>query len=402
MSLVREVRKAATLHQAWFSIRDNARASKSSTTKKEVRDFEQRLPLRIRSLQDKLREGYRFEPPVGVLIPKKSGAGKRGLVVSPLPDRVVQRAILDVLQRYDSAALQSVMECATSFGGIPGRGVQDTIIEIERARLTGGAAWIAGSDISGFFTKIDVAAVVDFVRGAVQDDAFTTLFHNALTVELDNAAQMSPKDLELFPSEGIGVAQGCPLSAFAGNIFLREFDKAMNEGPVRCLRYIDDFILLCPSEAVARSALEKAKELLSGLGLEIYDPDKNPRKAFIGRFAGSIEFLGHRMVPGKYPPTEGNLDSLLRGIDLDIDGFHTHICKLREGRATSRRQSFVATVSSIDQRILSWCGAFCASSCEDTARRIDSEIDKRIAKLIDMYGKAVKRPQVSRRKLFGV
>ena len=401
MSLDKEVRRTTTLQQAWFSIRDNARTSKSSTTKLEAREFEQKLPLQIRKLQDGLRKGYRFSPPVGVLIPKKSGGGHRGLVVSPLPDRVVQRAILDVLQRHDSRQVQAVMEAPTSFGGIPGRGVQDAIYEIERVRSQGGAVWLAGSDISGFFTKIEVAAVVDFVRQAVQDEAFTTLFRDALAVELANAAKMSPKDLELFPQEGIGVAQGCPLSALAGNIFLRDFDAAMNKGEVRCLRYIDDFILLCSSEAEAHSALAKAKQLLNGLGLTVYDPIQNPRKAFLGPFSGAIQFLGHRMEPGRYPPTEENIKSLLRGIQLDIAEFYTHTRKLLKGRCTSRRQSFVATVSSIDQRILSWCGAFCASSCEDTARRIDEEIDKMIAKLIDMYVKA-KKAQAPRRKLFGV
>jgi retron-type reverse transcriptase len=259
MHLIKEVRKSATLHQAWFSIRDNARSSKSAKTKSEVREFEQALPLRIRSLQDKLRRGYEFQPSLGVLIPKPSGAGDRGLVVSPLPDRIVQRALLDVLHRHDSDTIQSIIECPTSFGGIPGRGVQDAIIEIERVRNADGAAWLAGSDISGFFTKIVVADVVDFVRDAVNDDDFTKLFEDALKVELANTSMMSPKDLELFPREGIGVAQGCPLSAFAGNIFLRNFDEVMNEGPITCLRYIDDFILLCSSETEARLAMTKAK-----------------------------------------------------------------------------------------------------------------------------------------------
>jgi hypothetical protein len=127
----------------------------------------------------------------------------------------------------------------------------------------------------------------------------------------------------------------------------------------------------------------------------------HPDKAFIGPFSSDIHFLGHKLVPGKYPPTDANIASLIHGIELDIDGFHTHVCRLREHRKTNRRQSFVATVSAIDQRVMAWSGAFCASTCEATAIRVDDEIDRQVAKLISMYSRA-KGAVAERRKLFGV
>jgi retron-type reverse transcriptase len=401
LSLTVEVRRAATLQQAWFAIRANASASRSGFTKREAAEFERALPQNIRALQERLRKGYAFKPSLGVLKMKKGGSGKRGLVVAPLADRIVQRAALDVLQRHDAPSIQSVLETPTSFGGIPGRGVADAIHMIERVRRDGGAVYLAGSDISGFFTKIDVASVVEFIAEATQDAGFTQLFNDALQVDLTNASELTPEELALFPRAGIGVAQGCPLSALAGNIFLRSFDALMNEGSTACLRYIDDFILLCQSESEAREALGKAKDLLKGMGLTTYDPVTHPNKAFLGPFSSKIEFLGHRMEPGKYPPTEGNVQSLLRGIELDIAGFHTHVQKIRSGRATNRRQSFVATVSSIDQRVMAWGGAFSASACSKTAEQVDHEIDRQIGKLIDMYSKA-KKAGAPKRTLFGV
>lgn len=300
MSLTLDVRRAATLQRAWFTIRANAASSKSGRSKKEAADFDYALSQNIKRIQDRLRSGYSFSKPHGALKPKKSGTGKRGLVIAPIEDRVVQRAILDVLQDHHAPTIRSVLETPTSFGGIPGRGVADAIRRIEGARRGEGIAFLAGSDISGFFTKIKVEPVVEFVATATGDHSFARLFDDALRVDLANTADLSPEDLALFPRAGIGVAQGCPLSAFAGNVFLRDFDAEMNQGDTICLRYIDDFILLARSKGEAERALEKARHLLEGLDLAIYDPATHPDKAFLGPFSSDIHFLGHELVPGKY------------------------------------------------------------------------------------------------------
>lgn len=197
------------------------------------------------------------------------------------------------------------------------------------------------------------------------------------------------------------MAQGCPLSALAGNIFLRDFDAAMNADGAICLRYIDDFILLCRSEADARRAMHKARTLLQELDLSIYDPNTHPDKAFIGPFSADIHFLGHKLVPRKYPPTEDNIASLMRGVELDVKGFEEHVSRLRGGRKTNRRQSYAATIAAIDQRVMAWAGAFSAATCEITASRVDEEIDRHIGKVINLYLRANKTT-VDRRRLLGV
>ena len=79
--------------------------------------------------------------------------GKRPIVVAPLPDRIVQRAILDVLQEAtDLPHVQEVLATPTSVGGIRGRGV-DTAIKLFDDRQLAGDRFVAGSDISGFFTR---------------------------------------------------------------------------------------------------------------------------------------------------------------------------------------------------------------------------------------------------------
>ena len=100
------------------------------------------------------------------------------------------------------------------------RGVEHAIKLIDDAYGEARANFVAGSDISGFFTKIRQAEVVRFIEEQTDDSEFIDLFARAQKVELVNASEMDLEDLKMFPTDEAGVAQGCPLSAFAGNVAL--------------------------------------------------------------------------------------------------------------------------------------------------------------------------------------
>jgi retron-type reverse transcriptase len=96
--LCERVRSTNALVAAWHAIRRNAETSQTASTKQIAREFGQNLPRNIRRIQDRLRKGYRFEKAFGATPSKGPGkTGKRPIVVAPLADRIVQRAILDVL-----------------------------------------------------------------------------------------------------------------------------------------------------------------------------------------------------------------------------------------------------------------------------------------------------------------
>ena len=71
---------------------------------------------------------------------------------------------------------------------------------------------------------------------------------------------------EAFPIGDIGVAQGNSLSPLLGNIILHSFDRAMNEGDCRCVRYIDDFIILAPTRKAALARMQKAPAIFKVTG----------------------------------------------------------------------------------------------------------------------------------------
>lgn len=377
----KRVRSMGVLVGAWHAIRRNAETSQIASTKEKAREFGHDLPKNLRKLQDKLRKGYTFEPAHGAALSKGPGKGKRPLVIAPLPDRIVQRAILDVLQQSPELAdVKEVLETPTSIGGIPGRGVDCAIKLIEEA-WNSGCRFAAGTDIKGFFTKIPKGEVVTFLNGAVPDPSFVLLVEKALAVELQNASQMAADDLHLFPTGPDGVAQGCPLSALAGNIVLRDFDRVMNDPGrgVVCIRYIDDFIILGKKADHVRKAMASARQHLTALGMDIYDHATDPKKAFLCPLSDGPEFLGHTLAKGRYPPAPDAQKRLQQSVTTLIQGGKKAIDKALSGHTLkSNEKAFAATVVAINNALKGWKGSFRSSNCPSTFQAVDTWVQQQL------------------------
>ena len=395
------------LVSAWHAIRRNAETSRTASTKQAAREFAQDLPRNLRRIQERLRKGYKFEKAYGATPAKGFGkVGKRPIVVAPLPDRIVQRAILDVLQdAADLPRVQQVLATPTSVGGIRGRGV-DTAIKLFDDRQLDGDRYVAGSDISGFFTKIPRDQVIAFLRQDTAEQDFLDLLEDALTVELSNVERLDPEERKLFPTGADGVAQGCPLSALAGNIILQEFDTRMND-PARgitCIRYIDDFILVGRSRTSVEKALASAKTQLAKLGMDIYDPVHHPSKAFTGKIGEPHVFLGYQIVPGRYPPSDSACENLLARIDALINAGKVSIRKVVSGRPLSiSDRCYAQTLAAIDNTVKGWRGSFQSSKCQPTFDHLDRQVERRMKDFDAFFlSKTAGLPYVKRRRALGV
>jgi hypothetical protein len=235
-----------------------------------------------------------------------------------------------------------------------------------------GHRFAAGSDIQGFFTRIPKAHVLTFLKQEVSDLKFLALVERALAVDLSNASTLSKADLAMFPIGPDGVAQGNPLSALAGNIVLHDFDKAMNQRGLICIRYIDDFIILGKKLANVRKGMEAARAMLRELKMDAYDPATRNDKAFIGEIDGSQTFLGYRLKPPTYPPSEKAQAKLKDAINRLIREGQTSIRKAVAGRPLKPTdRTFAETVVTINKTLQGWRGSFQCSKCPETFRSLD-------------------------------
>jgi hypothetical protein len=303
----------------------------------------------------------------GVPIPKldaqKRPTGKfRPIVLAPLEARIVQRAILNVLLEVEN--LQPFIRTPYSFGGLraqrepgegglTGNGILSAVpaaIEAALAEIGRGSKFFASADIRSFFTRVPKPLVCGIVANAVHDDDFMSFFGDAMAVELVNMAALRDK-ASAFPSEEVGVAQGNSLSPLLGNIVLAEFDKVMNEGDCACLRYIDDFIVLAPTQRAANARMQKAIRMLAELGMEL-SPEKSSEKA--KPVSDGFEFLGIEVCPGLIRPSRKAQQTLLDKVRELIEDGKRALVGLRNQKQIDREMSFLSVLRRVDGTVNGW------------------------------------------------
>ena len=229
-----ELRKEATIISAWRKVRSNGVKSKSPEIRSEVIEFESDLYRHIRRLTSQLRDcRFQFQPSMGICI-HQAGKKPRPIVIPPVMSRLVQRAILDVLQKQSK--IQEVANIPTSFGGLPNKNVPDAIKFLLEQACAGNKYYIK-SDIKGFFASVAKLDIQAKLGQMIDDTKFLKIAADAMQVELDDVSRQRNSGA-IFPTEEIGIAQGSCLSPLFANIVLKEFDDKLNDRGVVCIRYI--------------------------------------------------------------------------------------------------------------------------------------------------------------------
>ena len=202
-------------------------------------------------------------------------------------------------------------------------------------------------------------------------------FEKAITTELSNMAELRSKAND-FPIEEIGVAQGNSLSPLLGNIVLAAFDAEMNKGDCKCLRYIDDFIILAPSAKAANARLRKAKALLSELKMEL-SPEKSSTGAL--PISDGFTFLGIEVKPGIIRPGTKAKQKFISSISSAFLESQKAYLQIPHGKPLKKSSSLIATLRRVAGFIDGWGNHYWF--CNDI--HLLSEIDKQIAEQVRRF-----------------
>jgi RNA-directed DNA polymerase len=299
------------LRKAYWAIRPQAAPGVDKVT---WADYGQDLEANLRDLHARVQAGrYRAKPSRRVYIPKADGR-QRPLGIASLEDKIVQRAVVEVLN-----AVYEVDFRGFSYGFRPGRKPHDALDALTVGITSKRVNWVLDADIRDFFGQLDHSWLRRFLRHRIADERVLRLIDKWLTVGVVEDGQWTGCDE--------GSPQGASVSPLLANIYLHYvldlwvawWRDHHAHGEVIIVRWADDFVVGFEDEQDARQFLEELRERFAKFGLELH-PDKTRLLEF-GRHAA---WKRRKRGAGK-PET------------FDFLGF-THICATnRAGRFWIKR-----------------------------------------------------------------
>jgi RNA-directed DNA polymerase len=289
------------LEDAFYELEENAAPGVDRMT---WRAYEADLDRNIEDLHHRVQRGaYRALPSRRVYIPKPDGR-QRPLAVAALEDKIVQRAVVALLNAiYEEDFL------GFSYGFRPGRGTHDALDALCVGIHSRKVSWIVDADIRSFFDTVSQDWLIRFVEQRIGDPRIIRLIRKWLKAGVVEDGIVTVSDR--------GTGQGAVISPLLSNIYLHyvldlwaeRWRRREATGDMIIVRYADDFIVGFQHERDARRFLDEMRERLGKFVLSL-QPEKT-RLIEFGRFAAerrerrglgkpeTFNFLGFTFICGK-------------------------------------------------------------------------------------------------------
>ena len=238
-------------------------------TTSELRPWLKENWPRIRAMLE--AETYEPSPVRWQAIPK-DGGGMRELGIPTVLDRLVQQALLQVLQPLLDPSFSD-----SSFGFRPGRSAHDAVRTAQRY-IQDGRHIVVDVDLERFFDRVNHDVLMDRLAKRIDDKRVLRLTRRYLN------AGILKHGVTLAREEG--TPQGGPLSPLLANVLLDEVDKELERRGHVFARYADDCNVYVRSHRAGERVMEQLKKLYAKLRLKV-----NESKSAVGP-ATSRKFLG--------------------------------------------------------------------------------------------------------------
>jgi RNA-directed DNA polymerase len=348
-SLMDKVYSPRNLQAAWRRVR--SAGGGAGVDHVTLEEFEAKLESNLERLERELTaSAYRPRRIKRSWIPKPGSKEKRPLGVPTVRDRVVQAALLNVLEPIFENKF-----APQSYGFRPGRGCKDALRRVNQL-LEAGYHWVVDADLKSYFDTIEHQRLLSEVEREVADGRVLELVSEFLKQEVLDG-------LEAWVPEA-GTPQGAVVSPLLSNIYLNPLDHLAAEGGYEMVRYADDFVILCRTREEAEQALSLVSGWAQEVGLRLH-PEKT--KIVDAGEPGGFDFLGYHFEQGRRTPRKKSLEK-----------FKTTV---RDHTKRTNGQSLSAIIVGLNRVLRGWFNYF-KHSLKGIFPRLDGWIRMRLRSIL--------------------
>lgn len=310
----------------------------------------ERLPTYIREhkeefLVELLDGSYQPELVRGVQIPKPDGS-KRQLGIPTVLDRVIQQAILQILEPIYEPKFSN-----SSYGFRPNRSAQMALRQA-REYLRDGYKYVVDMDLEKFFDRVNHDILMERLSRNISDKRLLRIIRRYLEAGLLQNG--------IFEERKLGMPQGGNLSPLLSNIMLDELDKELERRGHKFCRYADDCNIYVKSQEAGERVLKSITEFL-GIRLKLKVNETKSAVAHVTK----RKFLGYSF----------RRDSELKVANQSLVKFKNRI---RELTSRNRGRKLEHVIKELNQYLNGWISYFRLSANISVFNGLDSWIRRRL------------------------
>lgn len=328
------------MQRAWKRVKANKGAA--GVDGLDIAQTGQQLKHAWPAIREHLLAGtYRPMPVRRVGIPKPDGS-ERELGIPTVTDRLIQQALLQVLQPLIDPTFSE-----HSHGFRPGRRARDAVLAAQQY-VQEGYRTVVDVDLSKFFDRVNHDILIDRLRKRVNDAGVIRLVRAYLNAGIMDGGVVVERDE--------GTPQGGPLSPLLANVLLDEVDRELERRGHRFARYADDCNVYVRSRKAGERVMALLKRQYDKLHLKINESKSAVASAF-GR-----KFLGYEL----YATGKGEVK---RAVSYKAQ--ETFRQKIRQLTRRSGGRSITQVIKNLRSYVLGWKAYFGLAQTPKVLNRLD-------------------------------